>query len=234
MLDTLPPEMERVPLDKPVLGVIWEGERPQSYLRDVMHPPPCKEVVRAEARLRRLRLVMGTKITALGSFVYRIDPHLGVIMMKASQFDQHALMARVVTVISQQRVLATGEPLAQRKHLSMFRTDVHSDVYAEVSILLEFEALDHRRHDDFCKKNGLRKTWLYQASKDTERLFDMFCERSRHVSPQATRQSYDIPHGEDDLQYCWPFLASLLLAGLGDNIVQPRGGSEPPPLKLHT
>ena len=28
MLDTLPPEMERVPLDKPVLGVIWEGERP--------------------------------------------------------------------------------------------------------------------------------------------------------------------------------------------------------------
>ena len=100
--------------------------------------------------------------------------------------------------------------------------------------MLEFEALDHRRHDDFCKKNGLRKTWLYQASKDTERLFDMFCERSRHVSPQATRQSYDIPHGEDDLQYCWPFLASLLLAGLGDNIVQPRGGSETPPLKLHT
>ena len=68
MLDTLPPKMERVPLDKPVLGVIWEGERPQSYLKDVMHPPPFKEVVRAEARLRKLRLVMRTNITALGSF----------------------------------------------------------------------------------------------------------------------------------------------------------------------
>ena len=32
--------MERVPLDKLVIGVLWEGERPQSYLKDVMHPPP--------------------------------------------------------------------------------------------------------------------------------------------------------------------------------------------------
>ena len=178
------------------------------------------------------RSLIRHKISELGRRVasLRVEPHLGVLMPIAGLFELHALMARVLALLSLQHPMAMGDRNAQRENLSHFlsRFQAHgqqSDVFAEAYASLQFEECCREQTHIFCQRYDLKMARLKEARCEAQWLLTMFCNCFHREPPPVPRS--------EDLQHFWPLLVGFLLVGFGDNLVRPRGETQLP-LNLKT